>query len=575
MKKHLVMVFILLVLTGFLLFLQFRFPLVLNMDGGYNAANVKALMSFKSMPYDGSPPVPFALSAIFGLMFSSASIGIKIVVTMSLVAVGLLIYLFVRKITGDDIAAIAALAGWCVSTAIVTYPMGYLKQTVALPFLVGGLMSLYLLFTEKKKLLWGLFFALSFPLVYLSHSPSFLALLASSYVIAAIMLAFSETKTQKIFGFSMLILFILGLASTPWTLPILAKKMIQIDPKGYSTIAIYLKGLFAFRFEQSVDFRGFDWLLATVPVFGLAFCARAGWKKFTLWSLGFLAGIFVLSCFLAKYEWQGRNVMTMLVPLSMMMGLGFYEASGLLFKEKLQKTIAAVLVALCVFLMAGYQSTAIKYAKTGKPIITEEQLSDLSAFISPFDQSIKENLYARHGLRFWATYATGDPVGVFFYDWDRKTFAIRKSRGEEDVGESRKPDREDYLFVSKRPLFGCRIEKLSAPNFKAYVPEQAQEYIKVTVRTTSPIRSLRVTFRDEMWRLVYQQDMKNVLPGEYLDFGKLLNGIKRGTYYLQVTGDSHSTVPFMVKVTENLLSYSEKPFGAVSESKDFVLVRIK
>jgi len=143
------------------------------------------------------------------------------------------------------------------------------------------------------------------------------------------------------------------------------------------------------------------------------------------------------------------------------------------------------------------------------------------------------------------------------------------------VGESRKPERKDYLLVSKRPLFGCRIEKLSAPNFKAYVPEQAQEYIKVTVRTTNPIRSLRVTFKDSMWRLVYQQDMKNVLPGEYLDFGKLLNGIKRGTYYLQVVGDNHSTVPFVVNVTENLLSYSEKPFGAVNESKDFVLVRIK
>ncbi|HPL89799.1 MAG TPA: hypothetical protein PLX04_06085, partial [Caldisericia bacterium] len=139
MKKHLAMVLILLALTGLLLFLQLRSPLALNMDGGYNAANVKALMSFKPMPYDGSPPIPFVLSAIFGFIFSSASIGIKIVVTMSLVAVGLLIYLFVRKITGDDIAAIAALVGWCVSTAIITYPMGYLKQTVALPFLVGGL----------------------------------------------------------------------------------------------------------------------------------------------------------------------------------------------------------------------------------------------------------------------------------------------------------------------------------------------------------------------------------------------------------------------------------------------------
>jgi len=256
---------ILCILFVFLLVFQFRHPLALNMDGGYNSANTSALMRFQPIPFSGSPVVPFSLSALFGWIGGfDADNGIKIVTALSLVVVGFLIYFFLKKITNEELPSLAGLVGWCVSFAIITYPMGYLKQTIALPFMFIALISLYFLIeTGEKK--WWFWLALGTALTFLSHQPAVITLTACFAFILASMLPGSNLRHGRVMGFVLWGVILLGLATSPLTVPILARYFIQLDAHGYKTILIYLKGLISYRFQMTVDFAGFDWVLASTP----------------------------------------------------------------------------------------------------------------------------------------------------------------------------------------------------------------------------------------------------------------------------------------------------------------------
>ncbi len=543
------------------------------MDGGYNAANVKALMEFKPMPFSGSPPIPFALSALFGWMSFSSHGGIKIVVTLSLLAVGFLIYLFVFKVTGKRLPSIAALLGWVVSLAVFTYPTGYLKQTVALPFLVAGVMSLYFLIVEKKKWFWAPF-ALSFPLVYFSHEPSFYALVLASFVVGACLLADSDLRTERIFGWAMVGLTLVGVVTSRWTVPLLAHYIIQLDPKGYKTILIYLKGLLSYRYEMTVDFGSFDYLLAAVPVFGLAWTVKE-WRKLGLWLLGFGIGIFILSIFGAKYEWQGRNIMTMFVPLAILVGLGFYHIAGLLEKASKMRAVIGLLLAVTVVLLAAYPETAAKYVHTARPIISTEQLQELGELIMSLPKGAQDNIYARHGLRFWATYETGIHCGAFFYDWDKKALGVRKSRGEDDITSSRGPGKEDFIILAKFPMYGTSQNKVATPLFKVYTPDEVSEYMSIKVRTLEKVGLITVKVFNEAWKSVYDDTRKNIAPGTDLLFESALVGLPKGKYFVQVEGDGLVIAPQLFEIKENLLYYSNGEPQTVAVSKNYVVVAYK
>ncbi len=552
-----------------LLWIQFRYPLALNMDGGNNAANTLAIMNGQSMPFSGSPILPFALSALFGFIAGSVHAGIKIVTTISLVAVGYLIYAFTKHISKEDVAPIAALLGWCVSLGVFSYPLGYLKQTVSLPFLVAGLMSLYLVFESDKPKKYLALWAVCLVCAFMSHTPAVFLYLASSYTIAAIMLPGSDFKHGKLASALMWAAFGLGVMFAPWLIPFLSRWFVQLSLDGVRTIIVAIKGLFAFRVSEQVDFQYFDYLHIAVAVYGLAFTAKE-WKRYALWLIGFGIGVVTVSVFASAYEWQGRNILTLFVPLSICVGLGFYHLSRLISKKLYIYVPVAIVSALLVFYVSGYHETVYKTIKLARPVVTVEQLADLNWLLESSPDEITDNLYARHGLRFWATYANGKHCGVLHRHWTENFLAIRSSRGEEELPDSRLPEKGDYLLISRTAMFKWPERVIEGRNYKAYVPEKAEENLRIRFDSTDSFETITVKLESSSGDVITKEFERITYGENILDW--LLVGVERGNYNVSIVCNGVESESVNVDMIDNNFHWTDLEFEEIASSKEYVIL---
>ena len=574
MKKHLWATIILIILAAGLALIQFRYPLALNYDGGYNAANTNALMHMDKMPFSGSPILPFSISALFGLIAGSASAGIKIASTLALVAVGWMIYAFTRKITDDEMASLAALLGWCVTLGVFNYIYGYLKQTIALPFLVGGLMALYFAIEEKKLVWWILWIAGAIG-TYLSHTPAFMTYAVCSAFVGAVMFYKSTYKYAKVVAIILWVGIGLGLLSIPWSVPFLSKYVPQLSLGGWRTILAYIKGLFSHRYQMTTDFNLFDIPAMLLPVAGLVLVwlkqRKLGW-----WFFAFGCGVLFISLFAVKYEWQGRNIMTMFVPIAMLSGLGIWEMAKMLSKEKTARVITSIVLAVAIFFCANWPLTIKQHVADARPLVSQTQVDDLKAFLGTNGKGSEflSSLYARHGLRFWATYATGDYVGVLFYDWDKKTLGIRQSRSGEDLGPSHTPGKGEYLLLSKTAMFAWPVTLCIGEKLKASIPTKVQEYLSANLESTDRMDDVWMAVRDKNWNLVKKQYFKNITYGSN-SVGILLTGIKRGQYWVQVGYNNLTLPPAKIDIEENLLEWAKTDFTVKAQSQEYLIIEAK
>lgn len=566
---------ILAILAAGLLFIQFRYPLALNYDGGYNAANTNALMNFGKMPFSGSPILPFSISAAFGLIAGSASAGIKIASTLALVAVGWMIYAFIRKTTNDDqISGVSALLGWCITLGVFNYIYGYLKQTIALPFLVGGLMALYLAIEEKRVQWWILWIAGAIG-TFLSHTPAFMTFAVSSAFVAAVLFYKSTYKHAKTIAIALWIAIGLGLLSIPWSVPFLSKYIPQLSLGGWRTILIYIKGLFSHRYQMTTDFNLLDIPVLLLPAAGLVLVwlkqRKLGW-----WFFAFGCGVLLISLFAVKYEWQGRNIMTMFVPIAMLSGLGIWLMAKYLGRKTIHKHIVALSLTASIFFCANWPLTIKQHVADARPLVSVDQVEDLKTLLGQEGKGSQfmANLYSRHGLRFWATYATGKYVGVLFYDWDKKTLGIRQSRSGEDLGPSHTPGKGEYLLLSKTALFAWPTTLCVGEKMKAHIPTRAQEYISVDVNSTDRMDNVWLAVRDENWNLLKKEYIKVITYGTNRT-GVLLTGIKRGRYWVQIGYGNQTLPPAKVDIEENLLEWAKTDFIVRAQSTQFLIIEAK
>jgi hypothetical protein len=575
MKRHIWAIVLLALLTIGLLIIQFRHPLALNFDGGYNAANTEALMHFQKMPFSGSPILPFGLSAFFGLAAGSASAGIKIATTLSLVATGLFIYLFIRKVSNSPGLAVSSLAGWCISLGVYTYIAGYLKQTIALPFVVGGLIALWFAISEKKWhwwVLWGMGLLGS----YLCHTPSVMVYLVASVFVASVLFWMDGGKRERTIAIILWVCIGLGLISIPWSVPFLSKYVPQLSLGGWRTIWIYIKGLFSYRYQMTTDFSWFDIPMLLAPVVGFVLVWFKN-RKLALWYFAFGAAIMLMSLFAVKYEWQGRNVMTFLVPIAMLSGSACWLGATYLAKYRRPRLVVSLLLAISIIFMAGWHQTLIKYVKDAKPIITTSQLDDLGRFLGRdgTGNQYLPTLYARHGLRFWSTYATKNYTGVLFYDWDRKTLGIRQSRSGEELGASHTPAKGEYLLISKLAIpAGTPSTICSNGKLKAKVPQKVQEYLAVDLTAVDKMDDVWLALRDENWNLLKKVHFGTVTYGTNR-IGLLLTGVSKGQYWVQIGSGEMILPPAKAVIEENLLWWAQTDFVMKAQSPEFIIIEAK
>lgn len=574
MKKHLWAIIILVILAAGLALIQFRYSLALNYDGGYNAANTNALMRMDKMPFSGSPILPFSISALFGLMAGSASAGIKIASTLALVSVGWMIYAFIRKITDDEMAGLTALLGWCVTLGVFNYIYGYLKQTIALPFLVGGLIALYSAI-EEKKFVWWILWIVGAVGTYLSHTPAFMTYAVCSAFVGAVMFYKSSYKYAKVIAITLWVGIGLGLLSIPWSVPFLSKYIPQLSLGGWRTILIYIKGLFSHRYQMTTDFNLFDIPVLLLPFAGLVLVwlkqRKLGW-----WFFAFGCGVLFISLFAVKYEWQGRNIMTMFVPIAMLSGLGIWEMAKMLSPKKTARVITSIVLAAAIFFCANWPLTIKQHIADARPLVSQAQIDDLRTFLGTNGKGSEylPSLYARHGLRFWATYATGKYVGVLFYDWDKKTLGIRQSRSGEDLGPSHIPGKDEYLLLSKTAMFSWPTTICSGEKLRASIPTKAQEYLMVDLRSTDKMDDVWIAIRDKNWGLLKKVYFRDITYGTN-KIGILLTGIKRGQYWIQVGYDEQSLPPAKIDIEENLLEWAKTDFSIKAQSQEYLIIEAK
>lgn len=564
---------ILALLAFILLAMQFKHPLALNMDGGYNASNVKALMEFRGLPYPGVSIIPFMSSAILGFIFGSATAGIKIVTTISIVSIGWFIYIFLVRVTNDEMPGIAGLLGWCVSLGVVLYPLGYLKQTVALVFLVYGLICLYWIYQRIDVRRNIIYWIICFLCILFSHEPSVMLYFMSSFFISATMLPDSKYKYGQIAGIILWSILGAGLVLTPWIIPFLSQWFVQLSLNGYKTMVISIKGLFSYRYQLQVDFSGFDYLHLGVAIFGVAWTIGR-WRKLALWMIGFGIGIFLVSLFACEYEWQMRNILTMFVPLSISVGLGFYHLSKLITNKKLYIAPLALVMALVVFALSGYGETVIRTAGLARPIITTEQLVDLNQFLNTSDLPLSGNLYARHGLRFWATYTTNEYCGVLYRHWTENYLAVRMSRGEESLPEGRPPQTGDYILISKTALFPWEARIIQENRMRVDISPRASEYLRISFHSADNFEQVQIVLTSNDNEREYSRSYSGVTYGKNV-LGWLLSDVPRGSYNVHIVADTFETKSLPLYIEENLLEYSENTWSILIESDEYLLLEVE
>jgi hypothetical protein len=563
---------ILAVLALVVLVIQFRHPLALNMDGGYNASNVKALMEFRSMPYPGISIIPFMSSAVFGLIFGSAMAGIKIVTAVCIVAIGWFIYKLLYKVTNDNIPSFAGLIGWCISLGPFLYPLGYLKQTVALVFMVYGLICLYWIYesidVRKNMIFW---FICLFCILF-SHQASTIIFLMSSFLISAIMLSDSQYRYGRVVSIALWSIMGLAIMLTPWIIPFLSQWFVQLSLDGYKTMIISIKGLFSHRYQLQVDFSGFDYLHVGIAFFGLAW-SIGKWRKLALWLIGFGIVIFFVSLYACEYEWQMRNILTMFVPLSMCVGLGFYHLAKLTAKKSLYVAPVAITMALIVFALSGYGDTIIKTTALARPIISTEQLVDLNELLSKSDLETHDNIFARHGLRYWVTYTTDEYCGVLYRHWTDNYLAVRMSRGEESLPEGRPPQEGDYILISKTALFPWESYSIQENRLQAEIPSRASEYLRIEINSVDSFKHVDIILTSVDGDHKYTNSYSDITYGKNI-LGWLLSDVPRGTYDVHIVANDFETSSTSLYIEENLLEYSEDRWSILTESDEYLLMEV-
>jgi hypothetical protein len=275
--------------------------------------------------------------------------------------------------------------------------------------------------------------------------------------------------------------------------------------------------------------------------------------------------------------------MTMFVPLSILTGLGFYYISDLISKKDVIKIAISISLALLVMLSAGYHVSALKYVSATKPVITITQRESLASIINSIKPEQVENLYARHGLRFWATQSTRKYLGVMFYDWDRKTFGIRKSRGGEDIIGSRDPKPGDCLLISKQPMFGAKYETVEFEGVEFIIQKNAQEYFELIVKSdkdasieienlasdTDSANENTITIKAVIEK--NQEEKIGFVYGNNSSRGKKNLKIK-----LVYTDNSENTYEFNYIIEENLMQYAQfADFDKIAENEDYIIITPK
>jgi hypothetical protein len=265
--------------------------------------------------------------------------------------------------------------------------------------------------------------------------------------------------------------------------------------------------------------------------------------------------------------------MTFLAPIAILSGTACWQGAAWLSKYRKPRLVIGILIAAAILFMAGWPQTLTKYARDAKPIVTTEQVQDLQRFLTDGGTGNRflPNLYARHGLRFWATYASGRYLGVFFYDWDRKTIGIRQSRSGEDLGPSHTPGKGEYILVSKTHIPPVPTTLCNGDKFKAWVPAKAQEYLGVSLQSVDDLEGVWVALRDERWNLVKKATTDSVTYGKST-VGMLLTGVKKGTYWVQIGWKDHILQPAQVHIEENHLGWAKTEFAMRAQSENHLII---
>jgi hypothetical protein len=265
--------------------------------------------------------------------------------------------------------------------------------------------------------------------------------------------------------------------------------------------------------------------------------------------------------------------MTFLVPIAILSGTACWHGAAWLSKYRRPRLVIGVLLALAVIFMAGWPQTLIKYAKDAKPIVSTEQVKDMERFLTDDGAGNKflPNLYARHGLRFWATYASKSYLGVFFYDWDRKAIGIRQSRSGDDLGPSHTPGKGEYILVSKTPIPPAPTTLCKGDKFTARIPTKAQEFLGIELQGVDDLEGVWIALRDERWNLVKKATTDGVTYGKSTA-GMLLTGVQKGVYWVQVGWKDHVLQPAQVAIEENYLSFAQTEFAMRAQTENYLII---
>ncbi|MEZ4812759.1 MAG: hypothetical protein R2883_04630 [Caldisericia bacterium] len=116
-------------------------------------------------------------------------------------------------------------------------------------------------------------------------------------------------------------------------------------------------------------------------------------------------------------------------------------------------------MALGLFAVTGYHDTIFKTIKLARPVVTTQELVDLNNFLETDGLKYSENLYARHGLRFWVTYATEKHCGVLYRHWTDNFLAVRRSRGEVALPEGKTPEKVTTYYFQKLHFLSGKKQK--------------------------------------------------------------------------------------------------------------------
>ncbi len=205
--------------TVFYLWVLLKPPLIPGIDGPYYLIQVEAILAGKGMVY-GDPPLVFYVASLLAFIFGDTRLGVSVAVAFFCGLSSVPTYLLAKKITGNEVAAVASAIVVSFSPQMVRMASDLMKNASGVCFLMLSIYFLHISVIDKS-FRHAIIATITSYLAFLTHSLDFAytLLYIFSYLIIGLIVVKEKKKFLGVWSIIPLVLgIVVGISASlfPW-----------------------------------------------------------------------------------------------------------------------------------------------------------------------------------------------------------------------------------------------------------------------------------------------------------------------------------------------------------------------